>query len=81
MRKIAKVEGRIYNSCSGESLHKLCLMPSKLFKSSILYPTYRNKWKEMETSMKSAETSIHWDKLRSLIKQHCKTELPSIKKL
>jgi hypothetical protein len=36
MRKIAKVEGRIYNSCSSESLHKLCLMPSKLFKSSIL---------------------------------------------
>ena len=35
MRKTAKVEGRIYNSCSGESLHKLCLMPSKLFKSSI----------------------------------------------
>ena len=80
MRKIAKGEGRICNSCSGESLHKLCLMPSKL-KSSMLYSTYRDKWKEMETSMKSAETSIHWDKLRSLIKQHCKTELPSIKKL
>ena len=45
MRKIAKVEGRIYNSCSVESLHKLCLMPSKLFKSSMLYSTYRNKWK------------------------------------
>ena len=122
MRKIAKVEGRIYNSCSGESLHKLCLMPSKLFKSSItrawwgtpltpalgrqrqadfwdrgqpgrqsefqdsqgntekpclkkkkkssiLYPTYRDKWKEMETSMKFAEARIHWDKFRrSLIK-------------
>ena len=79
MRKIAKVEGRIYNSCSSESLHKLCLMPSKLFKSSILYPTYRDKWKEMETSMKSAETSIHWDKFRrSLIKQPCTRELPSI---
>ena len=78
MREIAKVEGRIYNSCSGKSLHKLCLMPSKLFKSSILYPTYRNKCKEMETSMKSAETSIHWDKLRSLTKQHCTKELPSI---
>ena len=79
MRKIAKVEGRIYNSCSGESLHKLCLMPSKLFKSSILYPTYRDKWKEMETSMKFAEARIHWDKFRrSLIKQPCTRELPSI---
>ena len=128
MRKIAKVEGRIYNSCSSESLHKLCLMPSKLFKSSILCQVWwgkplipalgggrgrwisefkaslvykvssrtamatqrnpvsknknktrvascilltGNKWKEMETSMESSETCIHWDKLRSLIKQHC----------
>ena len=78
MRKTAKVEGRIYNSCSAESLHKLCLMPSKLFKSSILYPTYRDKWKEMETSIKSLETCIPWDKLRSLTKQHCTRELPSI---
>ena len=77
MRKIAKVEGRICNSCSGESLHKLCLMPSKL-KSSMLYSTYRDKWKEMETSIKSLETCIPWDKLRSLTKQHCTRELPSI---
>ena len=79
MRKIAKVEGRIYNSCSGDSLQKLCLMPSKLFKSSMLYSTYRDKWKEMETSMKFAEARIHWDKFRrSLIKQPCTRELPSI---
>ena len=37
MRKIAKVEGRIYNSCSGESIHKLCLMPSKFIKKCGLY--------------------------------------------
>ena len=81
MRKIAKVEGRIYNSCSGDSLHKLCLMPSKLFKSSILYPTYRDKWKEMETSMKFAEARIHWDKFRrSLIKQPCTRELKYLNK-
>lgn len=40
MRKIAKVEGRMYNSSGGE-IDKLCLLASTLLKSSILCTTCR----------------------------------------
>ena len=36
MRKIGKIGGRKYESCNWEVLHKVCLMPSKLLKKSIL---------------------------------------------